>query len=72
MCFFFAVVGIRLGFTSELRQRVHTVSELTPEEQDYGLLVTEKSLISSGLSQVSSGELPPSLIETELAYSELM
>ena len=58
MCFFFAVVGIHLGLTSELRQRVHVVSELTPKERDYCLLVMEESLINSGLSQVSSGECP--------------
>ena len=69
--FFLAVVGIHLGLTSELRQRVHVISELTPEEQDYHLLVMKESLIDSNLSQVSSSELLLWLIETKLAYSEL-
>ena len=55
-CFFLVVVGIHPSLTSELRQRVHTVIELTSEEQDYRLLVTDESLIDSSLSQVSSGE----------------
>ena len=53
LCFFLLVVGIHLGLTSELRQRVHTVSELTSEERDYGLLVMEESLIDNSISQVS-------------------
>ena len=72
MFFFFAVVGIRPGLTSELRQRVHSISKLTPEEQDYSLLVTEESFIDNGLSQVSLGECPPSLIQIELAYNEFV
>ena len=56
MCFFLAVVRIRPGLTSKLRQRVHTVSEHTSKERDYRLLVTDESLIDSDLSQVSLGE----------------
>ena len=72
MCFFFTVVGIRPSLTSELRQRVHAMNELTPEEQDYHLLVTKESLIDCGLSQVSLGECPPSLIENELVCCSLI
>ena len=53
--FFFAVVGICPGLTSELKQKVHIVSELTLEERDYRLLVMEESLIDFGLSLASSG-----------------
>ena len=56
---FLRVVGIRLGLTFELRQRVHAVSELTSKEWDYYLLVTDVSLIDSGLSQVSSSNFLP-------------
>ena len=59
MCFFVAVVGIYPGLTFELRQRVHAVSELTPKERDYRLLVIEETLIDCGLSQVSLGKCPP-------------
>ena len=71
LCFFLVVVGIHSGLTSELRQRVHTVSELTSAKRDYCLLVTEESLIDNDLSQVSSGKLFFLLIETELTYNEL-
>ena len=54
MCFFFVVVRIRPDLTSELRQRVHAVTELTSEERYYHFLVIEESLIDWGLSQASS------------------
>ena len=57
--FFVAVVGIRPGLTSELRQRVHGISELTPKERDYRLLVTEDNLIAYGLLGMSSGKSFP-------------
>ena len=57
--FFFPMVGIRPGLISELRQRVHAVNELTSEERDYRLLVTEESLINCSLSLVSSGKFLP-------------
>ena len=59
MCFSFTVVGIRLGLTFELKQRVYAVSELTVDERDYRSLVTEENLIDSGLVQASLSQYSP-------------
>ena len=49
------MVGPRPGLAAELKQRVLIISELAAPERDYRAIVTEESLVQSGLARAPSG-----------------